>query len=72
MSHIKVEGAQHLYRDEENLAIINTDTSALARAKRVKERMNRTDSEINTLKEEVNEMKNILLQINERLKWQEQ
>ena len=30
------------------------------------------DNEINTLKEEVNDMKNILLQINERLKWQEQ
>ncbi len=30
------------------------------------------ESEINTLREEVNEMKNILLQMNERLKWQEQ
>ena len=35
-------------------------------------RMVTQESEINTLREEVNEMKNILLQMNERLKWQEQ
>ena len=58
MSHIKVEGSNSLYRDE--------TTSAF------KERMLTQDNEINTLREEVNDMKNILLQINERLKWQEQ
>ena len=72
MNHIKVEGNPHLYRDEESFAIINTDTNAFIRAKKIKERINTQDNEINTLKEEVNEMKNILLQINERLKWQEQ
>lgn len=72
MSHIKVEGSQHLYRDEDSFAIINKDTTALRRAKMIKEKIKTQDSEINTLKEEVNEMKNILLQINERLKWQEQ
>jgi len=72
MSHIKVEGTQHLYRDEETHAIINKDSIALNRAKRLKDRIKLQDSEINTLKEEVNDMKNILLQINERLKWQEQ
>ena len=72
MSHIKVEGNQKLFRDEESFAIINKDTKALTRARMVKERIKTQDSEINTLKEEVNEMKNILLQINERLKWQEQ
>jgi|TARA_B100000035_G_C20717214_1_gene429650 hypothetical protein len=72
MSHIKVEGSQHLYRDEESFAIINKDTSALQTAKRIKQRMVTQESEINTLREEVNEMKNILLQMNERLKWQEQ
>ena len=72
MSHIKVEGSQTLYRDEDNSAIINKDTSGLSRAKRVKDRIKIQDSEINTLKEEINEMKDILVQINERLKWQEQ
>ena len=44
----------------------------MKRAKAFKERMLTQDNEINTLREEVNDMKNILLQINERLKWQEQ
>ena len=52
--------------------IINKDTNGLTRAKRVKERITIQDSEINTLRQEVNEMKHILLQINERMKWQEQ
>ena len=57
MSHIKVEGNQHLYRDEESFAIINKDTSALQTAKRIKQRMVTQESEINTLREEANEMK---------------
>jgi hypothetical protein len=72
MSHIKVEGSQNLYRDEDSSAIINTDTTALSRAKLLKSRISSQDREINTLKEEINEMKDILIQINERLKWQEQ
>ena len=72
MSHIKVEGSQNLYRDEDSSAIINTDTTALSRAKLLKSRISSQDREINTLKEEINEMKDILQQINERLKWQEQ
>jgi hypothetical protein len=72
MSHIKVEGSQTLYRDEDNSAIINKDTSGLSRAKRVKDRIKIQDSEINTLKDEVNDIKELLLQMNERLKWQEQ
>ena len=72
MSHIKVEGSQNLYRDEDSSAIINTDTTALSRAKLLKSRISTQDREINTLKEEINEMKDILIQINERLKWQEQ
>ena len=35
MSHIKVEGSNTLYRDEDNFAIINKDTNGLTRAKRV-------------------------------------
>jgi len=72
MSHIKVEGSDNLYRDENTSAIINKDTRAMKRAKAFKERMLTQNNEINTLREEVNDMKNILLQINERLKWQEQ
>jgi hypothetical protein len=67
MKHIKVEGSQNLYRDEESFAIINIDNTAFSRAKMIKERIKTQDSEINTLKEEVNEIKDILFKINEKL-----
>mgnify|MGYP001326056134 CR=1 FL=1 len=72
MSHIKVEGNTNLYRDEDSFAIINKDTNGLVKAKKLKERIITQDSEINTLKEEVNQIKELLLEMNERLKWQEQ
>lgn len=68
----KIEGHSSLIRDDGNMAVINTDSKALQNAKRIKERYNSQDSEINTLRQEVNDMKEILLQINERMKWQEQ
>ena len=68
----KIQGHQNLERDDNNMAIINTDSSKLRTAKRLKERIKTQDNEINTLRQEVNEMKDILLQINERMKWQEQ
>ena len=69
---IKIEGNNNLVRDENTTAVINTDTQGLNRAKLLKSRISTQDREINTLKEEINEMKDILLQINERLKCQEQ
>ena len=68
----KVEGHNNLIRDDENMAIINTDTNALYKAKARKARQIKQASEINTLKQEVQEMKELLLQINEKMKWQEQ
>jgi len=69
---IKIEGNNNLLRDEETMAVINTDTQGLVRAKLFKSRILDNDNEINTLKKEVNDIKDLLLQINERLKWQEQ
>ena len=69
---IKIDGNNNLVRDEENMAVINTDTSGLNRAKLLKRRITGQDTEINTLKEEVNEIKELLIQMNERLKCQEQ
>ena len=68
----KIEGYSNLVRDDENMAIINTDTSALFKARARKARQIKQASEINTLKREVKDMKEMLLQINEKLKWQEQ
>ena len=69
---IKIEGNTNLVRDESNTAVINTDSQSLTRAKLLKTRISSQDNEINTLKKEVNDIKDLLLQINERLKWQEQ
>jgi hypothetical protein len=69
---VKIEGNNNLVRDENSMAVINTDSSGLNRAKLLKNRITGQDREINTLKEEVNEIKNLLIQMNEKLKWQEQ
>jgi len=68
----RIEGQPTLVRDDGNMAVINTDSSSLRRSKRLKERYKSQDSEINILRQEVNDMKDMLLQINERMKWQEQ
>ena len=68
----KIEGQPNLIRDDENMAVINTDTKGLFKARARKTRQIKQASEINTLKREVQEMREILLQINEKLKWQEQ
>ena len=68
----RIKGQTNLFRDDENMAIINTDTNALFKARARKARQIKQASEINTLKREVKEMKELLLQINEKMKWQEQ
>ena len=68
----RIKGQTNLFRDDENMAVINTDTKALFKAKARKARQIKQASEINTLKREVKNMKEMLLQINEKLKWQEQ
>jgi hypothetical protein len=68
----RIKGQTNLFRDDENMAIINTDTNALFKARARKARHIKQASEINTLKREVQEMKELLLQINEKMKWQEQ
>ena len=68
----KIENQPNLVRDDENMAVINTDTSSLYKARARKARQIKQASEINTLKQEVQKMKELLLQINEKMKWQEQ
>ena len=68
----KIEGQPNLIRDDSNMAIINKDTSTLIKARMLKERYRNQENEINTLREEVQEMKQILLQINEKLQLQQE
>jgi hypothetical protein len=68
----RIEGQPSLVRDDSNMAVINTDSSSLLKAIKLKERYKSQDSEINILRQEVNDMKEILLQINEKMTCQEQ
>ena len=68
----RIKGQTNLFRDDENMAVINTDTKALFKARARKARQIKQASEINTLKREVREMKELLLKISEKLQWQEQ
>ena len=68
----KIEGQTNLIRDDGNMAIINTNTGALFKARAKKARHMKQDNEISTLKREIQEMKELLLQISEKMKWQEQ
>ena len=68
----KIENQPTLVRDDENMAVINTDTSSLFKARARKSRQIKQTSEINTLKREVRETKELLLKISEKLQWQEQ
>jgi|TARA_B100000809_G_C14644756_1_gene353674 hypothetical protein len=68
----KIENQPNLVRDDSNMAVINTDTNSLFKARARKARQIKQASEINTLKQDMKEMKQLLLQINEKMKWQEQ
>jgi hypothetical protein len=68
----RIENQPNLIRDDGNMSIINTNAGELHKARARKARQIKQTSEINTLKREVHEMKEILSQINEKLKWQEQ
>ena len=70
MSTVKVKGHTHLVRDLKSQAIINTDSDAYARymARKVKQ-SNKDDEmrsvvrEVNSLKTEMREIKDLLIEI---------
>jgi|TARA_B110001454_G_C12406333_1_gene303169 hypothetical protein len=67
MGTVRVEGYSSLARDDESSAIVNTDMNAYQLAKRRKLKMQTQTNEINNLKEEVGEIKNLLHTILEKL-----
>ena len=67
MSTVKVKGYTHLVRDLKSQAIINTDSDAYARYMARKAKQNKKDDdmravvrEVNSLKSEMTEIKNLL------------
>ena len=70
MSIVKVKGHTHLVRDLKSQAIINTDSNAYVRYMARKIKQNRKDDEmrevvreVNSLKGEMKEIKNLLKEI---------
>tara|TARA_B100001057_G_scaffold496042_1_gene596485 strand:- start:1191 stop:1397 length:207 start_codon:yes stop_codon:yes gene_type:complete len=62
----KIEGQPSLERDDNTMAVINTDTSAYKRYKAQKEKYRTQENEINTLKDELKEIKGLVKQLLER------
>lgn len=74
MEYLKVEGDNHLIRDKKSRAILNTDNKALAeykaaRAKRLSEKnkLIQCQKDINTLNEDIKDIKETLKLIVEKL-----
>ena len=62
MKYIKVDGESHLVRNE-NGAILSNDTRAAEQAKLRKKLRKEKDAELETLKQDVNDIKLLLNQI---------
>ncbi len=60
MSKIKVEGHSNLYRDPDSGAVINSSRSDYERYMKAKANREGMVSEINTLKQELDEIKQLL------------
>ena len=63
MNHLKVKDNDHLYRDVNTGAIINTDNSSFEKYKRSKLKFQNMEHELNYLKEEISEIKDLLKQL---------
>ena len=63
MNHLKVKDQDHLYRDVDSGAIINTDNSAFEKYKRSKLKFQNMEHELNFLKGEISEIKGLLKQL---------
>ena len=60
---IKIEDSNSLVRDPKSRAIINTDKSAYAARKKALENNKKREEEIEQLKSDVSEIKNMLTQL---------
>lgn len=66
MSYLKVKDHKHLIRDSGSKAILNTDMSSLLKRRKEKEvnvTLNSLTQEVNTIKNEFQEIKQLLKQI---------
>jgi len=66
----RIEGHKELARDDSNNSILNTDTNAYLKAKSMKERLIKQTNEINTLRIDVHNMKEMLIKLSEKINGQ--
>lgn len=65
---IRVEGHSHLYRDEESGAILNCDTKEYESYVKSLNQRNLQKGEIETMKNEIAEIKSLLVDLANRIK----
>ena len=63
---IPVEGHKHLFRDEKSGAIINTDSHGFSQYKKSKNIRLTQKEEINTIKRDIEELKDLLKKISSK------
>jgi len=63
MNHLKVKDNDHLYRDANTGAIINTDRSSFEKYKKSKLKFQNMEQEMDYVKSEISEIKSLLKQI---------
>ena len=63
---IRVEGHQHLYRDEKSGAIVNTDSIAYNNYVNSIERKESKEREIDNIKKDIDEIKSLLKELMNR------
>lgn len=64
---IQVEGHPNLYRDEKTGAIINNDSSGYSAYMRQKSKKELEKEELNNMKKEISEIKEMLAKITDKL-----
>jgi len=65
---IPVEGHKNLYRDESSGAIINTNSIEYEQYLKLKKQKNNEKNEIESLKKDVEYIKNMLIEISSKIK----
>lgn len=63
MKQIKVKNEDHLYRDVDTGAIINTDRSSFEKYKKSRSKFRNMEQELDYVKSEISEIKSLLHQI---------
>jgi len=63
MNHLKVKDNDHLYRDTNTGAIINTDRSSFEKYKKSRQKFQSMEQELDYVKSEISEIKLLLKQI---------